>query len=174
MHMDILTAQDGPVVQTINGKEYTFPLWRTRDIIPVLARIKAQRIESLKSKLTQEKVAPQTAAYMLYEEENKRLLTPYDAHDYFQTAEGVDECLTNSLKRSGVAPDEAQNVVDLMKYESKAVLAAKIAGVVEVRQQPTFASQAKQNDGTGFGDQKQAPEQPQGFGDAPNPTNPAT
>lgn len=173
--MDILTAQDAPVTHNFNGKSYTFPLWKTRELLPVLARIKAARREILQVQITANKVPPQTAAYMLYEEEAKRPVNPYDAHDYFQTAEGVDECLLQSLIRGGTPQEEAQAVVDGMKYAAKSELAYRVAGVVEARPQTTFTAASKANEGLGLGDAaSESPKQPQGLGEAPvNPTQPA-
>ncbi len=172
--MDAVDALDAPITKKIGGKEYTFPLWKTRELIPVLSRLKAVRMESCRRHLVAEKVADQARAFALYQEDTKAL-DPWDAHIHFISIDGVDECLVESLVRSGVPRSEAQDIVDRVgRFEDKKLLAIRVANIYEPAPPPAPTKQDTKGMALGDGT---APDQPKGFGDdgasAPKP-DPAT
>ncbi len=167
--MDILSTFDAPVITEIDGVEYTFPLWKTRELLPVLARLKAARMESCRRHLIAEKVPDQARAFALYQEDTKPM-DPWDAHIHFISVEGVDECLVEPLVRGGMERAKAQEVVDKIgRFENKKVLAIRVANIFEPAPPPDPSKQDTKGMSLGEGT---APEQPKGFGDdAPRPTS---
>ncbi len=172
--MDILEAQDGPGTVAHKGQLYTLPLWSTRNLLPVLSKLKTKRIDMCRKHLIAEGVDALHRARALFEEESRET-HPWDAHVYFSGAEGTDECLVESLKRGGTAESLAWEIVDAMRFEDKQTLAVKVAHIY--RPAPIKASpadtQGTQPQGLGLGEGK-APEQPKGLGEGgPVPTVPA-
>ncbi len=178
--MDALEAFDAPITKKIGGVEYTFPLWKTRELIPVLSRLKAVRMKSCREHLVAEKVADQARAFALYQEDTKPL-DPWDAHIHFISIEGVDECLIEPLVRSGIPREKAQEVVDkLGRFEDKKLLAIRVANIFEPAPPPAPTKQDTKGMALGEGN---APDQPKGFGEdgaattkpdpTPRPTEPA-
>ncbi len=138
--------------------------------MPVLSKLKAQRLASLKAIAKEYGVPPAQAAYQAYLEDAKPL-NPYDAHLYFLSAEGVDECLIKSLVKGGTPQGRAEQVVSKLRLSRKQDLAAEVAAICEPM--PTFVPppSTKANEGLGFGDPGQTLAQvPQaGLGERPTP-----
>ena len=170
MATDILTAQDAPVTITFKDEVYALPIWTTRELLPVLSRLKAERLAQMEKRMAQFNVPAPQRAYQMYLEDIKPL-NPYEAHIYFLSAQGVDECLEGSLKRAGYSPETITKVLAGLRFDQKADLAVRVAGIYEITPTPP-AGTSKTPEGVGFGDPGQiAPEQKPGFGEqaAPEP-----
>ena len=167
METNMLTALDGPVTLTREGVTYQFPIWKTKELLPVIARLRDAKIKLLRERLAEFKVPAPQVAYTIWQEETKPV-NPYEAHVHFMNAEGVDECLTASLIRGGTAKEAAQSLVDSLRFEDKAELALRVGGIVDATPaKPNAVLSKKSNEGLGFGDQGQTvPEQKPGLGDA--------
>ena len=171
--MDMATASDAPILYTPQGATapISFPVWWTEDLLPVLARLKAARVDTLKKYLVEMAVEPTKAAYML-QKESLVNDSPADAYFYFRTAEGVDECLLFSLARAGRPEADAKAIVRAMRYDEKRDLVVRVSHIFEPKPPEVPAAATNPNKGLALGDPNQtAPKQPETLGGgAPNPT----
>lgn len=164
---DFLTVQDAPITITVGDKQYTFPIWTTAELLPILSKIRNERVEALRKVIGSQKVIAREAAYMLAKEETVQL-DPHDAHLYFMSVEGVDVCLATSLKKTGVPESEIKEVLGKLKFHQKTALMVRVAGIYEPAEPPALKQDKKKD--IGFGDQDQAaPKEPASFGDQGNP-----
>ena len=169
----MLTALDGPVTLTREEGDpktkvtYLFPIWKTKELLPVIARLRAEKIKLLRERLAEFKTPGPQMAYTIWQEETKPV-NPYEAHVHFMNAVGVDECLTASLIRGGTSKEAAQSLVDSLRFEDKAELALRVGGIVDATPaRPSAVLSKKSNEGLGFGDQGQTvPEQKPGLGES--------
>jgi len=166
METNMLTALDGPITLTREGVTYQFPIWKTKELLPVISRLRAEKIKLLRERLAEFKTPGPQMAYTIWQEETKPV-NPYEAHVHFMNAVGVDECLTASLIRGGTSQEAAQSLVDSLRFEDKAELALRVGGIVDATPaKPSAVLSKKSNEGLGFGDPGQTvPEQKPGLGE---------
>lgn len=165
---DFLTIQDAPITISLNGKQYTFPIWTTAELLPILSKIRNERVEVLRKEIGASKVAPEKAAYMLAKEETVQL-DPHDAHVYFSGAPGLDVCLGDSLKKTGISSDEIKEVLGKLKGYQKTALMIRVAGIYEPAEPVAPTNTSSKNKDIGFGDQQAASDRPVGLEEVQNP-----
>lgn len=137
----------------------TFPVWTTEELIPVMSKLTARKVEALKNAIgLSGEMPPREKAYMLAKELNAGTSIG-EVYYYLTEIEGVDECLRKSLTKSNTPKETIDQFLATTKFEKKQELAMKVCNIFEYKPivpnvTPPSAG-AKQNEGKGLGDPSQ-------------------
>ena len=112
------------------GKQETisFPVLPSTQIVEICEKVRSDRVASIVRQCKEFKVPDQQAAYMVYKEEIADV-DPMDAHRYFMTPKGVDDCLTRSLKLSGTVAGEIERILTKFTVDDKRTIAIRVAKI---------------------------------------------